>query len=125
MTTPHQITRHLARTGASLFVHMSMVKQLRQAADDAAAHLPVRWTFAPGTPADLVDYLGGVVSGGVQGAILGLAAAIVFPPAAGYLVAGGAFLGAVRGVRRVEQGWRLELVYSYDGTPWLSVRRVA
>ena len=40
-------------------------------------------------------------------------------------LAGGAVLGAIHGVVRVEQGWRVRLVFGCDQQPLLEVRRVS
>jgi hypothetical protein len=127
--TPAQINRQLARAG-SVVVGLNQIAALREAALLAAEQLPVRWTFEPGTPATLVDYLAGGVQGAFKGAAAGLGVEILlaalFPAAAfGYLLLGGAVLGAMHGVTVVHQGWRLRLVYAPDGAPLLYVQRLA
>jgi hypothetical protein len=103
---------------------------LHEASRLAAEQLPVKWIFDPGTPATLIDYLAGGTQGAVKGALLGLGAelllAAVFPPAAiGLAFVAGAVAGAVHGVARVHQGWRVRLVYTRAGEPLLEVCRVA
>src|SRR5689334_15833193 len=117
--TPTQINRQISRLG-SVVVSWNHIAALREAAAIAATQLPVRWSFEPGTPATVVDYLAGGVHGAVSGATIGLGiellVAALFPAAAfGYALAGGAVLGAMHGVARVEQGWRIRVIYAYDG----------
>jgi len=127
--TPAQINRQLARAG-SVVVGLNHLVALREAALLAAEQLPVRWTFEPGTPATLVDYLAGGAQGALTGASVGLGVEIVlaalFPAAAfGYALLGGAVLGAIHGATVVRQGWRLRMVYAPDGAPFLHVQRLA
>lgn len=124
--TPTQIQTRLARVGA-VTVALNDIAALLQAANRASAYVPVRWTFEPGTPANVIDYLAGGLDGAVRGAAAGAGAglllSLVFPPAIiGYAVVGGAAIGAVRGVNRVHQGWRVRLVFSRAGQPLLLVR---
>ena len=123
--TPTQINRQISRFGTVL-VAWNNIAALRE----AAQQLPVRWTFEPGTPTTVVDYLAGGAQGVVVGATIGLGVelllAALFPAVTfGYALAGGAVLGAIHGVVRVEQGWRVRLVFGCDQQPLLEVRRVS
>ncbi len=123
--TPAQIQLRLAHAGRTL-VALDNLSALVAAANLASERLPVRWEFDPGTPATVIDYLAGGVRGAAHGAAAGAGAGLVlalfFPPAVlGYAIAGGALLGACGGVARVEQGWRVRLVYTDWAEPMLLV----
>jgi hypothetical protein len=126
--TAMQIARRINRTGTVL-VALNNLAALREAAEIAASTLPVKWAFEPGTPADIVQYLAGGAHGALKGAGIGLGlellvAAVVPGVAFGYLLFGGAALGAIHGVGRVKQGWRVRMVYDF-GTPLVEVQRAA
>ncbi len=122
---------HYLRRGNAVLIAYNQVAALREAANVAAQHLPVRWEFDPSTPANFVDYLAGAGQGAVEGGLAGLGVGVLlaalFPPAViGYAVAGGAFLGAVNGVQRVHQGWRIRVVYDWrTGQEMLEVSMVS
>jgi hypothetical protein len=127
--TPEQIHHQLVHAGAAVMA-LEDLAALYGAARLAAAQLPVRWEFEPGTPAEVVDYLAGGAQGAASGASLGLAAEIVlaalFPGIAfGYALVGGAVIGAIRGANAIQQGWRLRWVEVEDGLPLLEVQRMA
>lgn len=127
--TPSEIQHRLNQFGTVL-VAWNHLQLLQEAARTAGEQLPVRWTFEPGTPAIVADYLAGGVHGAIKGAAIGIGAelllAAVFPPAAvGLAVFGGAVVGAVHGAARVHQGWRLRVLYTSSGEPLLEVWRVA
>jgi hypothetical protein len=119
--TPNQIAHEISRVGR-VPVALSHIASLAA----AAQALDVRWTFAPDTPTDVVQYLGAAVVGGAQGLAIGGACgvllALFFPPAIiGYAMAGGAVVGAIRGANRVAQGWRVQLLLSPYGEQYLDV----
>jgi hypothetical protein len=128
--TPTQLNHHVSRFGTAL-VAWNNIAALHEAARVASEEpLPVEWSFDPGTPAGVVEYLAGGAQGALRGVVIGvgveLLLAALFPAAAlGYAVLGGAVLGAVRGATRVKQGWRVRVVYFYGRDPLLEVRRVA
>lgn len=123
--TPTQIQRQLALAGRAV-VSLNKLTELLAAAQLAAdALLPVRWSFDPGTPPDLMEYFRGGVSGGFRGLFFGAVLAMFFPPAASYFLAGGAIVGAVHAASRVEQGWRVRFVDAGHGQLLLDVRRIA
>lgn len=127
--TPVQITRSLAQVGR-VTIALNQIAALKEAARLVGEYLPVRWSFEPGTPAGIVDYLAGAVEGAAEGAAaglgIGLLLALVFPPSViGYAALGGAVVGAAGGIERVEQGWRIRLVADVYGRPLLDVQRVA
>jgi hypothetical protein len=126
-----QLILHRLRSTGSALVAFNQVAALREAANLAAAQVPVRWEFEPSTPATVVDYLTGAGQGAVEGGLTGLGVGVllaaIFPPAViGYAVAGGAFIGAVNGAQRVHQGWRIRLVRDWrTGQDLLEVRMAA
>jgi hypothetical protein len=127
--SPAQISRHLIRFGV-LTTRLAKMGTVKQAALVTAKQLPVRWIFDPGTPAGVVDYLGGGVTGALEGGGagygIGLLLSVFFPPAAiGYLTAAGAVWGAARRLNPIGQGWRLRLLYDAVGEPLIEVRRIA
>lgn len=127
--TPKQINNQIARAG-SVVLAWNNIAALRDAARLAGRSLPVRWSFEPGTPDRVVDYLAGGASGALEGAAVGLGVevllAALFPAVAfGYAVAGFAAAGAYQGANRVRQGWRVRVVHSGYGEPMLEVRLAA
>jgi hypothetical protein len=121
MTSATILRHELARAGR-VTVALHNIASLAAAAQG----LDVTWTFAPGTPPQIVDYLAGAGVGAAQGLAAGTAAglllAFLFPPAIiGYAAAGGAIVGAVRGANRVKQGWRVQLFTAPGVAPWLDV----
>lgn len=127
--TPAQINRRLAKAGR-LTMSLANLSSLREAARLAAEQLPVRWSFEPGTPAELVDYLAAGVQGAFEGAAIGygigMVLAVLFPPAViGYAAVAGAALGAAHRTKLVEQGWRIRLLRDSLGRQMIEVRRVA
>jgi hypothetical protein len=122
--TPSQIAQQISRVGR-VTVAFSNIAAL----SSAAQALPVAWSFDPNVPADVVQYLGGAVAGAAKGAAIGgsvgLLLALFFPPAViGAGLVSGALIGAVSGVRRVAQGWRVRVVFSTSGEKLLEVTAV-
>lgn len=122
MVDPRFILDQLRRSG-TIRVAINDLVALREAADLAAAQLPVKWEFDPSTPACFVDYLAGAgqgaVDGGFKGIALGLLISAIFPPAilavpVAEIALGGAVLGALHGANRVRQGWRIRVVTDRD-----------
>ena len=96
-------------------IAVTHLEALRTAARAFHEHYPMEWRFAPGTPANLSNYLLAATHGAVHGALAGATLAtfltVVFPPSIIWLGAGaGAVLGAASGVQRVAYGWRVRLV---------------
>jgi hypothetical protein len=123
------LARRLAAGGPTL-VALQNIAALSHAARLVAANSPVRWTFEPGTPASIVDYLAGGAQGALEGAAIGLSLelllTLLIPGATfGYLLAGGALLGAAGGAMRVEQGWRIRVVFAADGRRMLEATKVS
>jgi hypothetical protein len=127
--SPVQISRHLTKFGV-VTTRLANLAAFKHAALVTAQQLPVRWTFDPATPASVVDYLAGGVTGALEGGAvgygIGLLLTVLFPPVAiGYLTIAGAAWGATRRLNQVGQGWRIRLLHDAFGEPMIEVRRIS
>lgn len=126
--TGNELVRHINTQGAVVLRGTQQLRLLRAAIEQAMKAAGFTVTFDPESEPDIVDVLTVSTLNGLEGAALGSALGALLGALFGCtrdaalagLAIGGA-VGVVRGVERVQRGWRIRAVRDAAGEPVVEV----